>query len=114
MSRQRRRARSKLSPVSSASPTGAYLMIAKNKNGNNLAVPESYAELTNTIQIGAVEPGASQQFHATVTLTPDRGVFSITAMIRGNDFEVNHGNDDVTRYFVAPKLGHTSDEASDD
>ena len=84
------------------SPQGAYLILAKNRNGNNLALTENYANLTKTMPIGEIAPGGTQTFEATVTLTPDRGVFSVSAMIRGNDFEVNHGNDDVTRYFIAP------------
>ena len=96
-----------------ASPAGAFLIIAKNKNGNNLAITENYASLTNNLPIGSIEPGESKELQATVTLTPDRGVFSITAMIRGNDFEVNHGNDDVTRYFVAPKAPHRADDVDD-
>ena len=88
-------------------------MIAKNKNGNNLALPESWAALSSSLPIGSIEPGEAKEFQTTVTLTPDRGVFSISAMIRGNDFEVNHGNDDVTRYFVAPKAPHSADDVED-
>jgi 2',3'-cyclic-nucleotide 2'-phosphodiesterase (5'-nucleotidase family) len=86
-----------------ASPGGAYLILAKNRNGNNLAIQEAYTPLAQQIALDPLGPGESKTYDQTVTLTPDRGVYSLAAMIRGNGFEANHGNDDVLRYFTVSK-----------
>jgi hypothetical protein len=82
------------------SPDGAYLILAKNRNGNNLATQEVYMPLVNSIPLASLAPGASKTYEQVVTITQDRGVYSLAAMIRGNSFEANHGNDDVVRYFT--------------
>ena len=85
--------------------SGPVLLIMKNKNGNNFAIDANYEPLVDRISIASLAPGESRVYEATVTVTPDRGVYGITALIRGNDFEVNHGNEDVTRYFSVPARG---------
>jgi 5'-nucleotidase/UDP-sugar diphosphatase len=84
--------------------SGPILMLQKNKNGNDLSTDSIYIPLTANIPIASLQPGESRSYSATVTLTPDRSLYSINAMIRGNGTESDHSNDDVLKYFTPPAM----------
>ena len=84
-------------------PTTARLFW--NAQGANTAVSPDYIEAGGAQAV----PTLPSLSHTTlvweeVILTEDRGLFGVTARLEGTNDEVNHNNDEATRYFRLPPV----------
>jgi 2',3'-cyclic-nucleotide 2'-phosphodiesterase (5'-nucleotidase family) len=87
-----------------ASPTGARLTLLLNQNGVNGAVDAVYQQAAAPQVLPEIAPGQSRELSwEGVAIPKTLGVYAITAQITGNDIELNHTNDEVTRHFVAAR-----------
>jgi hypothetical protein len=95
----------KTSPAGDGASSGPRVSLLINDHGVNYAVTPSYRDAGTTQALPELAPGQSAILSwESVTLPQTLGLYALTARVVGNDSELNHSNDEVTRHFVADRL----------
>ncbi len=81
------------------SDEGAVLKLMMNQNYTDYSRELTYLEIGDQFAIPALAPGESKEFKWNVQLSRHQGLYPITAKIEGNEFQVDHTYDEVTRWF---------------
>ncbi|MGE0615066.1 MAG: metallophosphoesterase [Bacteriovoracia bacterium] len=84
--------------------SGRELEILGSLTGGNLAVETQFVALSGQIPLPSIAPGASTEVALDVVLPGDSefGLYPLTARITGGVDEINHTNDEATRWFRYP------------
>jgi hypothetical protein len=89
----------KASPAGSAS-AGPRVVLLTNDHGVDYSVAPAYRDAGAPQPVPALAPGESTELVWDGIAVPQSlGIHALTARIVGNDSEINHSNDEITRWF---------------
>jgi 2',3'-cyclic-nucleotide 2'-phosphodiesterase (5'-nucleotidase family) len=78
---------------------GVTLKLLADRNGTNQAIEPNWDEVGSAQAVPQLAPGNSTVLKWQVRLPIDKGLYSVTPTLSGIGGEVNHSNDQVTRWF---------------
>ena len=82
-----------------ASQASAQVRLWTNLNGTHLERENNMAPISEAQSVSILNFGESQVLSFDVDVPGDLGIYGVTARITGNEEEINHLNDEATRYF---------------